>query len=151
MAGDFKKIGIDVVIGGVSGTVDQLVQYVDDKRASEYATQNPGKTMSFWAQFGTYLNFFAPAALVVAEGVGWMPSNGDMATRLNVIAGSLAGRKATHRFAKNMAPTPPPAPYAEYRRLAAQRAAEQAARIEAARRAAVSRTYDKELETANLI
>jgi hypothetical protein len=135
VAGDFKKIGIDVVVGGAAGTVDQFVQYWDDKRASEYATQNPGKTMSFWAQFGTYLNFLAPAALVLAEGIAWMPSNGDMMTRVNTIAGSLAGRKATHRFAKNMAPVAPPAPYAQYRRLAAQRAAEQAAR---------SRTLDPE-------
>ena len=149
MAGDFKKIGIDVVIGGVAGTVDQFVQYWDDKRAVDYMATNPGKTLSFWAQFGTYLNFLAPAALVGAEAMGWMPSNGDMATRLNTIAGSLAGRKATHRFAKGMSPTVPPAPYTQFRRSDAARA--EVARAEAARRAAATRTYDKEAESASLI
>lgn len=141
MAGDFKKIGIDVVLGGAAGTVDQFVQYWDDKRAFDYATQNPGKTMSFWAQMGTYLNFLAPAAVVGAEAMGWLPTNGDMATRIGTIAGMLAGRKATHRFATKMSPTAPPAPYTRYTRIPQQRLVPQPA----------PRTYDKELETANLI
>lgn len=143
MAGDFKKIGIDVVMGGAAGAVDQFVQYWDDKRAVDYMAANPGKTLSFWSQFGTYLNFLAPAALVGAEAMGWMSSSGDMSTRLNTIAGSLAGRKATHRFAKTMAPTLPPAPYTQYRRVDAARAAQAA---EAARVAA--RTYESEFKKA---
>jgi hypothetical protein len=146
VVGDFKKIGVDVVLGGAAGAVDQFVQYWDDKRAADYAVANPGKSMSFWSQFGTYLNFLAPAALVGAEAMGWMPSSGDMATRLNTIAGSLAGRKATHRFAKTMSPTLPPAPYTQYRRIAAR---DQAAA--AAARAAATRTLNEEFAGAGIV
>lgn len=131
---NWQKVGIDVIAGGAAGAVDQAAQYQDEKRAVDYAVANPGKTLSFWKQYGTYLNFIVPLAGVVLVGMDYV--KGENATRVAVISGQLAGRKAVHRFAKTMAPTVSPAPYTQYRRDAARR--------EAAARDAANRTYEPE-------
>lgn len=132
---DTRKIvgeAIDVVAGLAAGAADQGLQIWDDNRASKYATDNPGKTLTHWKQAGTYLNFVAPALAVVGVGVMNEKLSDVNIARITSISGQLAGRKLVHRFAKVNGQPTSPAPYAEYRR-AAERAAAAAAREAASR------------------
>lgn len=143
----WKKAIVNTVIGGAAGAADQFVQNWDDKRATDYATANPGKTMSMWSQMGTYLNFALPLVGVLAVGMDWVKGD-ENATRITLVSGQLAGRKVTHRFTKG--PTsqfPSPAPYSAWRRAQA----EASARAAAAGSGAAGRTYDPTLSPMNLI
>jgi hypothetical protein len=120
---EWSKVAVDVGSGLGAGALDQFVQNQDDNRGAT----TPVPVMK---QYGTYLNYFAPAAGVIAVAMGWV--RGEMATRIATISGQLAGRKVVHRF------TEPgksgPAPYSPWQRAnaaaeeARRRAAEEAAR-----------------------
>jgi len=137
---EWQKIGLDVGVGGVAGLADQLDQNNDEKRATEYAVAKPGKSIPIYQQFGTWLNYAVPAAIVLGVGMGYV--RGDMATRLATAGGQLAGRKLTHRFTKGpQSDNPSPAPYSNWTRI-------NAANVAAAARAAATRTYEPNLTNA---
>lgn len=138
---DWTRVMIDGGSGLGAGAVDQLVQNWDEKRV----TANPA--LPIWQQGGTWLNYIAPAAVVVGVGTGFI--KGTWGERLTVIAGQLVGRKLTHRFTKGPnSPFPSPAPYSDWQRASAL---EEARRREAMAAGARGRTYDKELDSMNLI
>jgi hypothetical protein len=139
---NYKKVGIDLGIGLAAGAADQMLQIQDDKRASDYAAANPGKKLSFWKQYGTWLNFAAPLLGVGLVAMGKVNSDENVA-RIALVGGQLAGRKLIHRFVKGTPESP--APYAQYHRAAAAR---EAAAREAAAREAAGRTYDEAFNAA---
>lgn len=89
---NWVKVGTDVGVGAVAGVADQIVQDQDDKRIAEAAAA--GKKLGMFSQYGTYLNYGVPLAVVLATAFGY-PRGGDMQTRLLTASGELAGRKAT--------------------------------------------------------
>ncbi len=112
---DFKKVGTNVVIGGIAGVADNMAQTYDEKRALEYAAANPGKSLSFWRQFGTYLNFGLPIAGVVAA--NFVRMSDENLARISLVGGQLAGRKLAHRYWKVTGAPVSPAPYTRFNRV----------------------------------
>lgn len=112
MRGNWVKVGTDVVVGGVAGVGDQLIQNEDDKRAAAA----PGEKLAIMKQYGTYYNYGVPILAVVATAMGWV--SGDWATRAVVAGSQLAGRKATKQITKKA-----PVPYGSWQRDAAAKAA----------------------------
>lgn len=129
MANSRKIMGeaVDTVVGLAAGAADQGVQIWDDNRASAYATANPGKNLSMWKQGGTYLDFVAPVLGLITLGVMSDRVSDKNIARVATVSGQLAGRKLVHRFATVNGAHISPAPYAEYRRAALERAAREAA------------------------
>ena len=145
----WTKVAMDEGLGLVAGAVDQFAQTQDEIRAAKYAADNPGKEMSFWKQYGTYVNFLLPVAGLIGIALGY-PKNDENVARVALVGGQLAGRKLVHRFYKPEDAPVSPAPYTEYHRIAAARqsAARQAAEQSAARQAA-TRTYEQEFAQAH--
>lgn len=135
----WTKVGADVVVGGIAGTVDQVVQNMDEKRALDEraaGTLAANKKLPLMKQAGTYLNYGVPLLAIIASAMDWV--RGDTQTRLVTIGGQLAGRKATHQFTTGAASATPAAAYTAWARQAA------AAREAAERAAAAGRTYQPE-------
>lgn len=112
--------GINMGLGGGLGVADQLLQNQDEKRRRD--AEAAGQQFPWYKQFGTYLNFAAPAAAVVAAGFGVI--KGTVADKAILAGAQLAGRKAAYKASKatqalpwrpyeppnNGAPPPPPPP-----------------------------------------
>lgn len=142
---DWKKIGVDTLVGGAAGVADQLVQNLDEHRGLiaaasgvQGAVDKNGKLPMF-KQFGTYLNYGVPLATVF--GVVTNTVRGDMATRLMTAGAQLAGRKVTHQLSTKATSQVPSAGYTEWARREAGRAAAEAA----ARSAGYEVTTNKEI------
>jgi hypothetical protein len=148
---DWKKLGIDVAVGGGVGAIDQLVQNLDEKRGIKMAAETPtlldknGK-LPMLKQYGTYLNYGVPLAAVIGVATNFI--KGDMATRLVTAGAQLAGRKVTHQMSTRATSGAPSRAYSEWQRQAASQAAAQAAERAAA--AAGSR-YDVQNPTEILV
>lgn len=84
---NWMKVGTDVVVGGGAGTIDQLVQNADDKRA-----------VDIFSRYGTYYNYGVPILAILATAFGYL--KGEMATRFITAGAQLAGRKVTHQVTK---------------------------------------------------
>ena len=84
---DWMKVGMDVVVGGAAGAIDQIAQNQDDKRAEE--KQTAGETLGMMQQYGTYINYGVPILAILAAGMGWL--KGDWATRVCTAGAQLAG------------------------------------------------------------
>lgn len=130
---NFKKVGTDVAIGGVAGVADNMAQAYDEKRAADYAAANPGKTLSMWKQYGTYLNFALPIAGVVAA--NFVRMSDENLSRISLVGGQLAGRKLAHRYWKVEGAPVSPAPYTRFNRVVP--------------RTPVTRTYEPEMAAGN--
>ncbi|MDD5510685.1 MAG: hypothetical protein PHI12_07745 [Dehalococcoidales bacterium] len=130
---NWTKVVTNVGIGGAAGVADNLAQSYDEKRAMEYAAANPGKALSMWKQFGTYLNFLAPAAGVAA--IAFMRMSDENQMRIALVGGQLAGRKAAHRWWKVTGAPVSPAPYTRFNRVVSHSAP-------------APRTYEPEFDAA---
>ncbi|MDD5700426.1 MAG: hypothetical protein PHU23_00125 [Dehalococcoidales bacterium] len=132
---NFKPIAKGAGVGLVAGVVDNVAQSYDEKRALDYAAANPGKSMSMWSQYGTYLNFLAPILGVAA--CAFMPRMSNENTLLiSTVSGQLAGRKLAHRYWKVTGAPVSPAPYTQFNRIAPRPA---------------PRTLDKEFAGAGIV
>ena len=138
--GDWTKVGVNAVSGGVAGVADQFVQNWDEDRALKEraaGTLAADKKLPIMKQGGSYLNYFAPGVVVFAAAMGWL--RGEMETRLVTIAGQLAGRKATHQLTTGSKSNAPSAAYTAWQR-------QQAAMVEASR---AGRTAQPEFNKVN--
>lgn len=110
---DYMKVGTDVVVGGVAGVVDEVVQNQDDKREDDrhkLATGAPGalavgKKLPIFSRIGTYYNYGVPILSILGIAAGFL--KGDMATRLLTASGQLTGREVTHTMTTKARPIPP--------------------------------------------
>ncbi|MBA7635588.1 hypothetical protein ES703_43192 [subsurface metagenome] len=87
------KVGTNVVIGGVAGVGDQLIQNWDDDREKE-----KGEKLGIMAQGGTYYNYGIPILAIIGSAFNFL--RGDMAMRVITAGSTLAGRKATWHVTK---------------------------------------------------
>ena len=85
----YTKLGTDLVVGGVGGVANKVVEDWDGKRA----TAAPGGKLTFFQRGSTYLNFGVPLLGIVGSLVGFL--HGDWETRAITVGGVLAGREAT--------------------------------------------------------
>lgn len=145
MIRNWKPLVVSVPVGAVAGAGHQFLQVKDDQRATDYATANPGKTMSMWSQYTTYTGFVAPALFVAGAILMGDRVSDDIIIGGGAIAGQLAGTKGLHKWYKPNGNPISSAPYTTWSRTGAAR--EAAARAAAARSAA-PRTYDKEFQAA---
>lgn len=122
---NYTKVATNVLIGGVAGVADNVAQSYDEKRALDYAAANPGKTLSFWRQYGTYLNFLLPLAGLAACAMMPRAISAENETRIALVGGQLAGRKLAHRFWKVTGAPVSPAPYSRFNRVPTPRTYEQ--------------------------
>jgi hypothetical protein len=139
---DWKKLGVDVVVGGAAGVADQLIQNYDEKRGIAYraaGTLGPTEKVPFFKQFGTYYNYGLPLLGVIGVATGFV--KGDWATRVATISGQLAGRKATHQFTTGANSPTPSAAYQGWQREAAMKAARERA----------ARTYEPEFKGVGVL
>jgi len=121
---NWQKVGVDLVMGGAAGGLDQWIQNVDEKRGLDEraaGTLPADKKLPVMKQYGTYLDYGVPLLSVIAVGMGWL--GGDMATRALTIGGQLAGRKMTHQFTTGAGSNVPSAAYTSWQRQAALNAA----------------------------
>ena len=88
---NWVKVGTDLVVGGVVGAGDQLINNWDAKRDSEFMAANAGKHLPMLKKFATYFDFAVPLVAVGAVAMNLLP--GDWATRAISNAGQLAGRQ----------------------------------------------------------
>jgi len=127
---DWMSIGGDVVVGGVAGALDQVIQKKDDERAATEAAA--GKTLTAMKRYGTYYNYGVPILAIVLAATGIL--KGSWASRLITAGSVLAGRKIVWQV-QTPKPTGYPLWQARGGPTAAQIAAQQAARQAAAARA----------------
>lgn len=90
---EWTKIGMDVVVGGAGGAIDQVVQNADQKREEE-----TGAKLGIMSQYGTYYNYGVPILAILGSTFGFL--RGNMATRLITMGSTLAGRKVTWQITK---------------------------------------------------
>lgn len=114
---NMTKIGVDVLLGGSAGVLDQIVQNMDEKRALD--ARAAGKLaatakLAPMQQYGTYLNYGVPLLTVIASAMGWV--RGDMETRLITAGAVLAGRKTAHTMTTGSKSSTPSAAYTAWRR-----------------------------------
>jgi hypothetical protein len=96
MPADWMNTGIDVVVGGGAGAIDQVIQNQDETRRRE--DEAAGKEFSMWKAYGTYFNYGIPILAIL--GVAFDFLKGDWATRAVVAGSQLAGRKVTYTMTK---------------------------------------------------
>lgn len=137
----WSKLGTDVVVGGVIGAADQLIENQDEKRGLEAraaGTLAPDKKLPIMGRISTYYNYGVPLLALVASLMGWVRD--DMETRFVTAGAQLAGRKVTHTMTTGPNSVTPSAAYSAWQRQAS------AAREAAAR--AATRTYQPEFTGA---
>jgi hypothetical protein len=90
------KVGTNVIVGGVAGAVDQVIQNQDEKqrRAKEAA----GQQLPMYQEIGTYYNYVLPAIALIGVATGII--KGEWADKSILIGAQLAGRKATFQITK---------------------------------------------------
>lgn len=127
MAKNWVKVGTDIGIGAAVGVVDQLAANQDAGRLTQAGVKlDKNGELPFFSRLGTYVNYVAPIAAVVAASMDWV--EGDMETRVLTAAGQLAGRGLTQHLtkAKTTVPTKTsgsPAAYTQWMRDTAAREA----------------------------
>lgn len=110
----WKPMLMGAGVGAAAGVADNVVQGYDEKRALEYSAANPGKTMSDWAQIGTWTNFLLPAAALVTVGLMGNKLSNENIVLVSAVSGQLAGRKAAHRWWKITGAPTSPAPMSHF-------------------------------------
>lgn len=84
----WTKIGTDVVVGGVAGSVSKLVEDYDADREVK-----AGKKLGVLAKVSTYVDYGIPILAIIGSVTGFL--KGDWETRALAVGGTLAGRRIT--------------------------------------------------------
>ena len=97
MAVEWTKVGTDVVVGGLGGSVSKLAEDWDADRAAK-----KGAALGMFEQFGTYVDYGVPLLGLLGAFAGFL--KGDWETRVLTMGGTLAGRRVTGQIKKATAP-----------------------------------------------
>lgn len=123
---NWKAVGGSVLVGGVAGVLDQVIEKKDDERAAALTTG----TLGAFKRIGTYYNYGIPILAVILAASGVM--EGEWSDRLITAGAQLAARKITWQIQK-----PKPAGYPRWQARGGEMA--ERAAMEAAERARVAR------------
>jgi hypothetical protein len=99
---NWKKVGIDIGVGGVAGVVSQVLKSKDIDRLADYnaklaADGKPAAPQIPWTKrFSTYFSYGVPIASIGAVAANKL--TGDWATRALTVGGVLAGGEGMRAY-----------------------------------------------------